>query len=108
MYLVTNLLDEEQLSRSEAVEIYRRRWGIEVFHRHCKQTFERRKLRSHNPDNAMIELHWSLLGMWAMGLHSHTCFVAVCVPNASASPACFAPTVDRCANTKARRIPMID
>ena len=46
-------------------------WEIEVYYRHCKQTFEHRKLRSHNPDNAMVELHWSLLGMWAMGLHSH-------------------------------------
>ena len=51
--------------------IYGKRWGIEVYYRHCKQTFERRKLRSQNPDNAMVELHWSLLGMWAMGLHSH-------------------------------------
>jgi hypothetical protein len=42
-----------------------------LFYRHCKQTFERAKLRSRNPDHAMIELHWSLLGMWALGLHSH-------------------------------------
>lgn len=72
MYLVTSVLDASRLSDIEAVEIYRRRWGIELFYRHCKQTFERRKLRSHNPDNLMIELHWSLLGLWAMGLHSHT------------------------------------
>jgi Transposase DDE domain len=71
MYLVTSVLDEKQLTDAQAVAIYRRRWGIELFYRHCKQTFERRKLRSHNPDNAMQELHWSLLGIWAMGLHSH-------------------------------------
>ena len=29
-------------------------------------------MRSQNPDNALVELHWSLLGMWAMGLHSHS------------------------------------
>lgn len=69
--LVTSVLDASRLSDAEAVEIYRRRWGIELFYRHCKQTFERSKLRSHNPDNVMIELHWSLLGIWAMGLHSH-------------------------------------
>jgi Transposase DDE domain len=71
IYLVTSVRNEKQLSDAQAVAIYRRRWGIELFYRHCKQTFERRKLRSHNPDNALQELHWSLLGMWAMGLHSH-------------------------------------
>lgn len=71
MYLVTSVLEKDKLSDSQAAQIYRRRWGIELFYRHCKQTFERRKLRSQNPDNAMIELHWSLLGMWALGLHSH-------------------------------------
>jgi hypothetical protein len=72
MYLLTSVLDAGQLSDADAVQIYRRRWGIELFYRHCKQTFERRKLRSHNPDNVMIELHWSLLGMWALGLHAHS------------------------------------
>lgn len=71
MYLVTSVLDPTALSDAQAALIYGRRWGIELFYRHCKQTFERRKLRSHNPDNALVELHWSLLGMWAMGLHSH-------------------------------------
>ena len=71
IYLVTSILNGRELPDAQAAEIYRRRWGIEVYYRHCKQTFERRKLRSQNPDNAMVELHWSLLGMWAMGLHSH-------------------------------------
>jgi hypothetical protein len=71
VYLVTSVMDESRLPDSAAAELYRRRWGIELFYRHCKQTFERRKLRSQNPDNAMVELHWSLLGMWAMGIHSH-------------------------------------
>lgn len=71
VYLVTSVMDTHRLSDAQAAAIYQRRWGIEVFYRHCKQTFERRKLRSQNPDNAMIELHWSLLAMWAMGLHSH-------------------------------------
>lgn len=71
IYLVTNVLDARRLSDAAAARIYARRWGIELFYRHCKQTFERSKLRSHNPDNALVELHWSLLGMWAMGLHSH-------------------------------------
>jgi hypothetical protein len=71
IHLVTNVMSQEALSDAQMAAVYERRWGIEVYYRHCKQTFERRKLRSQNPDNAMVELHWSLLGMWAMGLHSH-------------------------------------
>lgn len=72
IYLVTDVMDRRKLSDAKMAAIYRKRWGIEVYYRHCKQTFERRKLRSQNPDNALVELHWSLLGMWAMGLHSHS------------------------------------
>src|SRR5208283_606994 len=71
IYLVTSVMSQESLSDAQTAVVYGKRWGIEVYYRHCKQTFERRKLRSQNPDNAMVELHWSLLGMWAMGLHSH-------------------------------------
>jgi len=71
MYLVTDIHNTQQLSDAQAAEIYRRRWGIELFYRHCKQTFDRGKLRSLNPDNGLVELEWSLLGLWAMGLHSH-------------------------------------
>ena len=72
IYLVTSVMSRDALSDAEMAAVYRKRWGIEVYYRHCKQTFERRKLRSQNPDNAMVELHWALLGMWAMGLHSHS------------------------------------
>ena len=51
-------------------ELYRLRWGVELFYRHFKQTFERRKLRSHPADHAELEATWSLLGLWAMGLHA--------------------------------------
>jgi hypothetical protein len=70
VYLVTSVLDEQALSDKQVVEIYRMRWGIEVFYRHFKQTFERRKLRSQSADNAQVEAAWSLLGLWAMALHS--------------------------------------
>jgi hypothetical protein len=80
IYLVTSVMSNTQLSDAQMATVYGKRWGIEVHYRHCKQTFERRKLRSHNPDNAMVELHWSLLGMWAMGLHAHARLVARGVP----------------------------
>ena len=70
VYLVTSVLDEATLSDSQVVEIYALRWGIELFYRHFKQTFERRKLRSHRAANAELEATWSLLGLWAMMLHA--------------------------------------
>jgi hypothetical protein len=70
VYLVTSVLDEATLWDTQVVEIYALRWGIELFYRHFKQTFERRKLRSHRAANAELEATWSLLGLWAMMLHA--------------------------------------
>ena len=65
-YLVTTVLDRRALSDRQVVEVYRRRWGVEVFYRHFKQTFGRRKLRSHAAAHAECEAHWSLVGLWAL------------------------------------------
>ena len=62
VFLVTNDLD---LSESEASEIYRQRWGIEVFFRTVKQSAQRRKLTCLAPQNVQTELQWTLLGLWA-------------------------------------------
>ena len=70
VYLVTTLLDPAACSDREVIEMYRRRWGIEVYHRSLKQTFQRRKLRSHSAGPAQVELEWSLLGLWAMSLYA--------------------------------------
>ena len=66
--LLTSILDPEELSDAQVFEIDKKRWGIELFYRHLKQTFQRRKLRSASAANAALELEWSLLGLWAMGL----------------------------------------
>ena len=68
VYLVTNVLRKKRLSDQAATEIYKSRWGIEVFFRSFKQTFGRRKLRSTSPDNALLELDWSLVGLWVLYL----------------------------------------
>lgn len=68
VYLVTNVLNKKKLSDRAVIEIYKARWGIEVFFRSLKQTFGRRKLRSTSPDNALLELDWSLVGLWAVCL----------------------------------------
>ena len=69
-YLVTSVLDEKRLGDREVAATYALRWGIELYYRHFKQTFERRKLRSHKADHAECEAHWSMLGLWAMLLHA--------------------------------------
>lgn len=68
IYLLTSVLDPQELSDAQVFEIYKKRWGIELFYRHLKQTFQRRKLRSTSAANAALELDWSLIGLWAMGL----------------------------------------
>ena len=41
-----SVLSTRDLTDQQVVELYARRWGIELFYRHLKQTFQRRKLRS--------------------------------------------------------------
>jgi len=69
-YLVTSVLEPRRLSDQQVAEIYQRRWRIELFFRHFKQTFGRAKLRSYKAEHAACEADWSLLGLWAMLLHA--------------------------------------
>ena len=71
VYLVTNVLKDKSLTRRQAGEIYRRRWGIEIQFRSLKQTFGRTKLRSRTLERAMVELEWSLIGLWMIQLLAH-------------------------------------
>jgi hypothetical protein len=66
--LVTNVLSERRLSRQQARCLYRLRWGVELQFRALKQTFGRRKLRSRTADHALLELDWSLVGLWLIQL----------------------------------------
>lgn len=66
--LVTDVLDARRLSDRQALQLYRMRWGIELQFRTLKQTFGRRMLRSRTPERALVELDWSLLGLWLIQL----------------------------------------
>ena len=68
MCLLTDVLSKQRLSDRQVVEIYSARWGVEVFFRTFKQTFGRRKLRSHSAENARLEIDWSLVGLWSVCL----------------------------------------
>jgi hypothetical protein len=69
-YLVTNVLEEKALSKRSAVLLYEMRWGIEVFFRSCKQTLQRRTMRSRTAESAHSELTWAVFGIWLLGLMS--------------------------------------
>jgi hypothetical protein len=68
LYLVTNILSDRALSIEQARKLYRLRWGVELQFRSLKQTFGRGKLRSRTPERALVELEWSLLGLWMVQL----------------------------------------
>lgn len=85
VYLLTSVLSHHRLSDRQVCDLYRLRWGIELFYRHLKQTFQRRKLRSAQADNALLELQWSLLGLWAMALYAQVELARKEVPAAKIS-----------------------
>ncbi len=68
VYLLTTVLDLRRLSLKKARELYKQRWGIELQFRTLKQTFGRTKLRSRTSDRAVVELEWSLFGLWIIQL----------------------------------------
>ena len=68
VYLVTSVLSEKDLTWRNAKDLYKMRWGIELQFRSLKQTFGRGKLRSRTADNALVELEWSLVGLWLVQL----------------------------------------
>lgn len=63
-------LPQGQLSQQQAHRLYLLRWGVELFYRSLKQKLQRRKLCSAAPAQARLELHWSVLGVWVVGLLS--------------------------------------
>ena len=88
VYLVTSVLSVTRLSDRQVIELYRQRWGIELFFRHLKQTFQRRKLRSTSSDNARVELEWSLVGLWGMALYAEVQLTEQDIEPARLSIAC--------------------
>jgi hypothetical protein len=61
MWLLTNEFD---LTDRQIEELYRARWGVEVFFRTVKQNCGKAKLLCRTPGNIRSELNWTLLGIW--------------------------------------------
>jgi hypothetical protein len=87
VYLVTNVLADRELSLAQGRDLYRLRWGIELQFRALKQTFGRRKLRSRTADNALVELDWSLVGLWLIQLFAAREQIRIELPPAHSSVA---------------------
>jgi hypothetical protein len=61
VYLLTNVLDHRRLKNTTAGQIYRRRWGVELFYRTLKRTLGYAKLRSRSGIRAAVELEWGMV-----------------------------------------------
>ncbi len=64
--LVTNILDPAILSDEDAQELYKSRWGIEVYFRHLKQTMDFKTLKSRTPATALNEQAWRMTSFWTL------------------------------------------
>lgn len=87
VFLVTNVLSESDLSQRQAAQLYRLRWGVELQFRALKQTFGRTKLRSRTPENAIVELHWSVAGLTLVQLFAIKEQITIDSPPANSSVA---------------------
>ena len=63
MWMLTNVLDRQKLTKKQIVRYYKMRWGIEIEYRGLKQTIDKHKLRCRNSQRLLAELDWSLRGM---------------------------------------------
>lgn len=70
VYLLTSVLSPRVLTDSQVIAVYKRRWGIELFYRHLKQTYGKHKLRSRSAEAAYAEMTWAFLGLWCMALYA--------------------------------------
>lgn len=63
VWLLTSVLDCQQLNKKQLIQLYKMRWGIEVEFRGLKQTLGNSKLRCRKADRCYAELDWSILAM---------------------------------------------
>jgi hypothetical protein len=63
VWILTSVLNQEELTPAQLVKFYKLRWGIELEFRGLKQTLDRAKLRSRNPQRLLAELNWSIMAM---------------------------------------------
>jgi hypothetical protein len=70
IHLLSNQLDVAELSDQESVDLYEKRWGVEVIYRSLKQTMGKRRMVCDGQTNAQLELDWAIIGLWLLGMMS--------------------------------------
>src|SRR5262249_54074064 len=70
-WLLTSVLDPNQLSPAQMVRLYQMRWGVELEFRGRNQAVEGAKLGCRDDRRALVELDWAVLGLvvaqlWAL------------------------------------------
>jgi hypothetical protein len=107
IFLVTN---ELEMTEELAIELYKARWGIEVFFRTVKQTCRRSKLCCGQPGNVLTELNWTLLGIWIALFHGKEVLASEGLPPRRLSPVkvmrAFA-LVSQCIQLRAANSPLL-
>lgn len=63
VYLLTNVLESQRLSRAMAAELYAARWGVETDYRGLKQTLDRRRVLAETPAVGALELAGNILAL---------------------------------------------
>jgi hypothetical protein len=72
VYLLTNVLDSQRLSRALAGALYAARWGAELDYRALKQTLDRRRLLAQTPAAGALELAGGILALALLLLQAAT------------------------------------
>jgi hypothetical protein len=99
MCLLSNVLDADQLSDRQIIQLYAMRWHVEVSYRWLKGSLNGRKMLSTSAAHAGLEMDWTLMSLWALTLIS----LAQGIPGNQLSLAGMLRTV-RAAMTR-RRLP---
>lgn len=68
IYLVTSVLNPDQLTLEQGRKLYHARWGVEVFYRDTKQTLGHAGVLSRTPQNSYLEMTWAILSAWVLKL----------------------------------------
>ena len=68
IYLITSVLNPDQLTLEHGRKLYHARWGVEVFYRDTKQTLGHDGVLSRTPSNCYLEMTWAILSAWVLKL----------------------------------------
>lgn len=66
--LLTSVMDRNKLPDKHLLELYRRRWSVEVSYRTLKQTMSHTKVHATTAALAQVQVDWAVVGMGLLSL----------------------------------------